>query len=190
MYNDVFLYDYEQALKLKELGFNEECLAWSDGKSIFFNEKSKYNLTLHKLTGRFKNAVLMPTFEQAFDWLEKEFNFFVTINLDQTMEPKFCYSVNKYNLDSKGNFGWKIITYNSDLFYTKKEAKTNCLDELLKLASDELNEIKNVAEYIKEKSEHRGWEHAEYFAADKYGEELTLKAIAYLDRNDESSQNI
>ena len=51
------------------------------------------------------------------------------------------------------------------------------------------DEIENIAEYIKEKAEHRGWENAEYMAADKFGEDKTLKAIQWLDNNDVSSQN-
>ena len=51
------------------------------------------------------------------------------------------------------------------------------------------DEIENIAEFIKEKSEHRGWESAEYMAADKFGEDKTLKAIQWLDKNDAASQN-
>jgi len=51
------------------------------------------------------------------------------------------------------------------------------------------DEIENIAEYIKEKAEHRGWENAEYMAADKFGEDKTLKAIQWLDKNDVASQN-
>lgn len=51
------------------------------------------------------------------------------------------------------------------------------------------HEIENIAEFIKEKADHRGWENAEYMAADKFGEEKTLKAIKWLDKNDVSSQN-
>jgi len=53
---------------------------------------------------------------------------------------------------------------------------------------DENDEIENIVEYIKEKADHRGWENAEYMAADKFGEEKALKAIQLLDKNDKSSQ--
>lgn len=44
----------------------------------------------------------------------------------------------------------------------------------------ECYEIENIAGYIKEKAEHRGWENAECMATDKFGEEKTLKAIQWL----------
>ena len=43
-------------------------------------------------------------------------------------------------------------------------------------------EIANIAEFIQEKAQYKGWENAEYMAADKFGEEKTLEAIQYLDR--------
>jgi len=49
------------------------------------------------------------------------------------------------------------------------------------------NEIENIAEFIKEKAEHRGWENAEYMSADKFGEDKTLKAIEFLGKNDVSN---
>lgn len=51
-------------------------------------------------------------------------------------------------------------------------------------------EIENIALYIVEKANHRGWENAEYMAADKFGEEKVLKAIEFLDRNDAISQGL
>jgi hypothetical protein len=51
------------------------------------------------------------------------------------------------------------------------------------------DEIENIAEFIKEKAEHRGWENAEYMAGDKFGVDKTLEAIHWLDKNDASSQN-
>jgi len=43
-----------------------------------------------------------------------------------------------------------------------------------------MNEIENIAEYIKEKADHRGWENAEYIAEQKFGEDKTKQAIKML----------
>ena len=43
-----------------------------------------------------------------------------------------------------------------------------------------MNEIENIAEYIKEKAESRGWENAECMATDKFGEDKVLKAMEYI----------
>jgi hypothetical protein len=51
------------------------------------------------------------------------------------------------------------------------------------------DEIENIAEFIKEKAVHRGWENAEYLAAEKYGEDKTLKAMQWIDKNLTNNQN-
>ena len=51
---------YEQALKLKELGFNELTFCtWLDGKLI----------SIHSKEDLFQNSTLAPLWQQAFDWL-------------------------------------------------------------------------------------------------------------------------
>ena len=44
------------------------------------------------------------------------------------------------------------------------------------------DEVENIAEYIKEKAEHRGWENAEYMAEDKFGTKKTNLAMAHLNK--------
>ena len=64
--------------------------------------------------------------------------------------------------------------------------KIGNMDSYEWLDEDELkiidSEIANIASFIEEKAEHRGWENAEYMAADKFGEEKTLKAIQHMDK--------
>lgn len=43
-----------------------------------------------------------------------------------------------------------------------------------------MNEIENIAAYIEEKADHRGWENAEYMAGEKFGEDKTKQAIKML----------
>jgi hypothetical protein len=45
------------------------------------------------------------------------------------------------------------------------------------------HEIEVIVEYIKEKADHRGWENAECMATDKFGEEKTIKAMAWIDND-------
>lgn len=51
------------------------------------------------------------------------------------------------------------------------------------------DEIENIAEFIRETADHYGWENAEFVSAVKFGEDKTLKAIEWLDKNDIASQN-
>ncbi len=45
------------------------------------------------------------------------------------------------------------------------------------------HEIENIANFIKEKAESRGWENAECMASDKFGDDKTKKAIQWLYSN-------
>jgi hypothetical protein len=42
------------------------------------------------------------------------------------------------------------------------------------------DEIIAIAEYIQENADHRGWENAEYFSIEKFGDEKTKLAMEYL----------
>lgn len=42
-------------------------------------------------------------------------------------------------------------------------------------------ETENIIHYIREKAESRGWENAEYYACEKFGEEKTKKAMEKID---------
>lgn len=41
-------------------------------------------------------------------------------------------------------------------------------------------ELKNIFAYIEEKAEHRGWENAEHFAINKWGEEKVEEALKFV----------
>ena len=61
---------YEQALELKELGFDEKCLAryFKDGKSIFYTHSKIY-----------KDYVSAPLYQQAFRWFREKYDFTYSI---------------------------------------------------------------------------------------------------------------
>jgi hypothetical protein len=59
---------YEQALELKELGFDEPCLAFYNGK---FLESTDYNFD----NGTSKDiglCIVAPLYQQAFRWLHEQ----------------------------------------------------------------------------------------------------------------------
>ncbi len=59
---------YEQALELKELGFDESCLAFYNGK---FLESTNYNFD----NGTSKDiglCIVAPLYQQAFRWLHEQ----------------------------------------------------------------------------------------------------------------------
>ena len=54
---------YELAVKLKELGFDEECLSYYFNKQLSFGSKTSYG-----------EVVEAPLFQQAFRWFREKYN--------------------------------------------------------------------------------------------------------------------
>lgn len=62
-----------------------------------------------------------------FEWLRETKGLYPTIHLDQTMEPKFCYSIHRLI----GEFEWDENSGRiSDLYYEIHEAEMDCLSEI------------------------------------------------------------
>ena len=61
---------YEIALKLKDLGFNEDCLAFTDDKSLFLGDVAEY----------IKPCIKVPLWQQVIDWLREEYNIHIYID--------------------------------------------------------------------------------------------------------------
>jgi hypothetical protein len=115
-------FPYEQALALKELGFDEPCLAW-------FSETKKLQIapeTYKKWTGKPCNnsniinvfnvdCISAPTFSQAFRWFRE-----------------------KYNLKDKyGVFPHHTIMYNYIIEGGKEEeAELACLKQLIEIVKN------------------------------------------------------
>jgi hypothetical protein len=60
---------YEQALELKELGFDELCLAWHNSGRLFIDN---YNAINSKMD--FDYCCALPLYQQAFRWLNEKLN--------------------------------------------------------------------------------------------------------------------
>lgn len=60
---------YEQAVKLRELGFDEGCLTFYTLEGLLDN-----SLGWFKNEDLFNTEALAPLWQQAFDWIRKEYN--------------------------------------------------------------------------------------------------------------------
>ena len=125
---------YEQALDLKELGFDEPCLAQYkkydvgeatlDASEVF--SKNEIIMQFHKLS-KFCSA---PTFSQAFRWFREKYKY------DITIPPSG---------DSSGNtigYYYEIIFQGwgdgieSDSYDTYEEAELECLKKLIEIVKE------------------------------------------------------
>ena len=113
---------YEQALELKELGFDDYNIAWyaivdEKPKMVFLN---------------YGSHLCAPLYQQAFRWFREKHDLFSSVSVDQTMEPKFCYALSKY----AGPYDWAILVFNSELYYTYEEAELACLNKLIEIVKN------------------------------------------------------
>ena len=113
---------YEQALELKELGFNEPCFGWwfVDEKMLFI-EKSKKSTS--------DNILQAPLKQQVFRWFRDNHNLFGCIDLqssnpshwyirvDDIIENDFVYHSEDYRIKYK----------------TYEEAEDACINKLIEL---------------------------------------------------------
>ena len=113
---------YELALKLKELGFDERCLAgyYNDGKSLWFFRFHKNSEREPTVAKRFATA---PLWEQALNWFRGKYKFKVGIGIND----KGLY------------YDYKIVLFNTtdayykDCYNTYEEARLACLEKLIEL---------------------------------------------------------
>jgi hypothetical protein len=108
---------YEQALALKELGFDEPCMAGYDisTNQLFIGYEHNHDFYTQA-----------PLYQQAFRWFREEYNL-----------PAWIY-------ESEGKWFWKIVK--GDFWeqnqkpYTYEEAQLECLKKLIEIIKQKANE--------------------------------------------------
>ena len=135
---------YEQALALKELGFDEGCFAiWSPGLSEFeISNIGNFRLfsSVIKIDSKQSNLlyinkketvkVAAPLYQQAFRWFREKYNIECYVN---------CY----WNeVDSSKRDYYANYNYGSDIFYSinigfknYEEAELECLKKLIEIVN-------------------------------------------------------
>ena len=131
---------YEVALELKELGFDEECLAWfAETKGIQiapetykkWTSKPCNNSNIVKVFN--VDCITAPTFSQAFRWFREKYKY------DITIPPTG---------DSNGNtigYYYEIIFQGwddgieSESYDTYEEAELECLIKLIEVVKSKQN---------------------------------------------------
>ena len=128
---------YNQALALKELGFDEPCLAFYSPKEELhpvFQEPSKgpyFN------NGSFIETLRAPLYQQAFRWFREKHNLcgeVYTVNMgaiDYTFQIRDLYSedIKHDNFEAyTGGYTGTFLTY--------EEAESACLDKLIEICKN------------------------------------------------------
>ena len=132
---------YEQALALKELGFDEESLyCYFPNPNYKMGEKFDLVETTRILPsqiknigklikdGSFENTILAPLYQQIFRWFREKHNLFTQDFID--LDNKFTKNI------------VKVLNNGQDFFYldyykTYEEAELECLKNLIEIAQKE-----------------------------------------------------
>ena len=109
---------YELALKLKEIGFDEQCFGYYLARKLLItNNNDIYNSTALPV-------IKAPTFSQAFRFFREK------------------YFIVGYIVPKNGKYTYYIISNNIKTemngFKTYEEAELGCLDKLIELVESEL----------------------------------------------------
>ena len=135
---------YEQALALKELGFDEPCFGWFDGRYIasinrdYCKNSEEWLSTIHCAT---------PTFSQVFRWFRDKYNLVIEPcvpfqRLYSTEEDHFeilefgyrIYSFNQYRGGLRDKIEWDGYDNSNE-----EEAELECLKKLIEMCKNHRN---------------------------------------------------
>lgn len=120
---------YELALKLKELGFNEECLARYCVVTEWEKPTGEVRLQIsNDCPNNHKTLFKAPLWSQVFDWFREKHNYHYEIFLtSDSPYDKFHYRVMEIG---------KYFTLSYDNFEgTYEEARQACLEKLIELCN-------------------------------------------------------
>jgi hypothetical protein len=114
---------YEEALALKELGFEESCFAWyvSDNYGLEFGKVIQSDLI--------SDGIIAPLYQQAFEWFRNHHSLFVNF-LTRT-------SVNEILETDVSIVSWKFPPRKIDYFIRYDDARLEALKALISILKDE-----------------------------------------------------
>lgn len=115
---------YEQALALKELGFDEPCFKVYDNMA-FLQEESVMN-TCEIECDCVLERYLAPLYQQAFRWFREKYEY--NSYISEAKKSTYRFIINKF--DEK--------YYNSDILKLYEQAELECLKKLIEIVKNTL----------------------------------------------------
>ena len=140
--NDQFI-PYELALQLKGLGYNEISLfcydiAYEGNPSL---SHCPHLLLNNQLEGFENEPISAPLWQQAFDWLDKEFGLFVSFGkIDNTRNFYYDFMIidsknRDYNDEDLIDSASRIL--DKGKYNTYEEARLECLKKLIEIITEQ-----------------------------------------------------
>jgi len=107
---------YEQALALKDLGFDEPCItSYNKSEKLFKIWEDEQVIGITKCSA--------PTFSQAFRWLREKYGLYSWITIELGNKSTFCWVLS----------GEHTSTQYAAYFHTYEEAELACLRKLIEI---------------------------------------------------------
>lgn len=126
---------YEQALKLRSLGFDEECLARYCVVTEWEKPTGEVRLQISSdCPNNHKTLFKAPLYQQVFDWFREKHNFYVNIFNDpiNSMNFRFYYSITE-----SGYLNYYESCDDEIYFETVIEARQAALNKLIEIVENE-----------------------------------------------------
>ena len=124
---------YEQALELKELGFDDVCLGYYHTTL----SSSDVDLIIGKTPNRFYHLIripehfdtLAPLYQQAFRWFREKYGImYIVYNNTENWKNTFHGAYSKINSDYESDY--------TDDYSTYEEAELACLNKLIEIVKN------------------------------------------------------
>jgi hypothetical protein len=114
---------YEIALKLKELGFKEQCFSFYDIEKKLYASEGYYKIGYNVLN----EEVIAPLYQQVFRWFREKYDIDISIN---TIYSKYNENISKKYRVFIDN---KTVFSNVGFYDTYEEAQKECIMYLISI---------------------------------------------------------
>jgi len=127
---------HEEALALKELGFNEECFGYYiETKEWMPASYSKQETVYPSNKDLLPDWVTAPLYQQAFRWFREKYELYQAVYADKRADDlTLLYKVHVYKLDEE------LSEYAYRWAKTYEEAELACLKQLIKIVKEKNND--------------------------------------------------
>jgi hypothetical protein len=125
---------YQEALALKQLGFDEPCFGYyKDGRIAGVNKWDREDWGFHVITNKditnvTSEIVIAPLFQQAFRWFREKYG--LAYQFQYYHVPKWTFQILEFT-DIKVTPN--ILFSETNKVFTYEEAELACLDKLIEI---------------------------------------------------------
>lgn len=112
----------EHSVALKELGFDEPCLAYYNNEQLFpFTQRTKEPVQKHYI--KMSNRLRSPLYQQAFRWFREMYELHSWVTMELGMRLTYCWVITGEHKGSE----------HKSYFNTHEEAEFACLEKLIQI---------------------------------------------------------